>query len=116
MSDEQEIARRLAELRGRYLGDVAAKVALMEALLGQLQQAWDHEALAHMRLMAHRLAGSGATFGYADVSERARALEQLLKPLLNGPAPDVAQLDAIEAALLTLRRLSDQLQGSDAQA
>ena len=49
----------------------------------------------------HSLAGSGGTFGYIELGNRARALEQRVKPQLREGSPD-------PAALLTdLREFSD---------
>jgi HPt (histidine-containing phosphotransfer) domain-containing protein len=84
--------------------------------LHEIEEAWRHvresawgaeEAKVFYRL-AHSLAGAGGTFGFAAVTDAARALERRLKAVLHQgqepqeppvPPMDAAEVDALLAAL-----------------
>jgi chemotaxis protein histidine kinase CheA len=66
----------------------------------------DEEALSTLFHQVHSLAGSGATFGYDELSASARALEPLLDPF--GPAKgkplDGERREDVARGLLEIRR------------
>jgi chemotaxis protein histidine kinase CheA len=66
------------------------------------EAAWSEEPVKTFHRLAHSLAGAGTTFGFAAVTEAARALEVRLKAVLRGvePHPDDA---AVENLLEELR-------------
>ncbi|MBI3529870.1 MAG: diguanylate cyclase [Betaproteobacteria bacterium] len=72
MSSGEEIAEQLRLLREGYARELPAKLALLEQTFRNRR---DEGALRKLRHLAHGLAGSGATFGYPELSEAARRLE-----------------------------------------
>ena len=95
------ILAQLQVLRERYAAELPDKLLHLRTGLDQLRVNWDNEQLQTLHRQAHSLTGSGATFGYNDISDAARKLEQLLKTLLDSAAkPESIQLKKI-ATLLT---------------
>ncbi len=79
--------------------------------LREVEEAWEQaratgwqeaEARTFHRL-AHSLTGAGATFGFPEVTEAARLLEQRLKPAAQGTAPPPDD-EAVAELLDGLRR------------
>lgn len=102
---QDKILEQLKALRERYDTELPSKIAQIRAGLDALRSQWDLGALRTLHRHAHSLTGSGATFGYAEVSQAARKLEQAFKSHID-IAPDSAppwdnwevQLQALEAA------------------
>lgn len=63
------------QLKQKYLVSLREKAKLIEALFWQYLDG-DRKALETLRLHAHSLKGSGATFGFPDISDAGRELEQ----------------------------------------
>lgn len=71
-----DLESRLAEIKRSYVAELPAKAVALEAVWRRVEaQAWQPEAVEELQRMAHNLAGSGATFGFAALSRSARALE-----------------------------------------
>lgn len=87
MNANEDLAEQLRRLRESYASALPAKLALVEQAFRSHQ---DKDALRTLRHLAHGLAGSGATFGYPELSEAARRLEIM-----------------VDAALEAARRLSE---------
>jgi len=110
----QEQLRILSEGYARKLPDKLSQIsALWRAVLegddsrAQESSSLPPDALSNLHRMVHSLAGSGATFGFAEVSQHARRAEIVLKPLaLGAMAPDAAQIRDIEAALRDLEQVA----------
>lgn len=88
---QDKILEQLAALRTRYGAELPAKIAHIRAGFDALRSLWDAEGLRTLHRQAHSLTGSGATFGYAAVSQAARKLEQSLKTCIdsgNQAAPE----------------------------
>jgi HPt (histidine-containing phosphotransfer) domain-containing protein len=71
----------------------------------EVRSRWRSGELGELRRALHSLAGSGKTFGFAGVSEAARAGETLLDPHCEGgttPAP--AERERLEVLLDELER------------
>jgi len=96
------LARQLAELRGEYLAEADKRVAELRALRNRLALA-PADALSGLRQAFHRLAGSGGSYGFPDVSARSRDGEQLAQRLLDGGAAvgqdDLAPFDQCIASV-----------------
>lgn len=87
----RSVADRQREIREQYL------LLLPERLAALAQSAGDAgEMLRH----AHGLIGSASTFGYPELADAARHLEQVLRVLLAGTPGAVMQLDPALAAVL----------------
>ncbi len=102
MSDP--LAEALRGLKREYLRESVARVAELEDLLAQVAQGGD-DALDRMRRALHRLAGSGGSYGFADVSRHSRTGEAIARRLMEGgvapQASDVAALTEVVSAVRT---------------
>ena len=99
---------QLRVLRDGYAAKLPDKLAGIEAnwhlVRDTIPDDWPTDALAALHRSVHSLVGSGATFGFPDLSFHARRAEAEIKPLLDmGAAPDEAQIQLISAALVNLR-------------
>ncbi len=101
-----DIQAKLALLRASYVAQLPQK-------LEQITQSWQllqsrpdgHETLVVLHRIAHSLTGSGATFGFDDISAAARLLERQLKELLEaGPASMPKILGPVGNAMQLLQR------------
>ncbi len=76
MSLPPDFAERMAILRSSYLTQLEPRIAALELFIKQCARGVPtQEELEAIRMHAHSLAGSGSTYGFADISTRARALE-----------------------------------------
>ena len=107
MSDDNDFSRKFAALREHYAQQLPAKLNELESSYARLaEHPADTEALDTLHRQAHSLTGSGASFGYIQLSQTARTLENALKKSLTTAAP------ITPAALREVRRLLDQVQDS----
>lgn len=96
----EEYRQQIANLRRKFRERLSADLAGLDRWMGTASPVKSPDALRDLREMAHRLAGSGATFGFADISRTARALECRLDELLagnrslGGDDPELASLIA----------------------
>lgn len=105
MKDSADVAAQLAALYEQYakqLGDtldnLAGRVSGQGADIAPL-------ALAELHASLHKLAGSGGTFGFPELSRQARVLEVIVKAWLDdGRAPEPAQWEAWKTDLSALRQ------------
>lgn len=103
--NDDELKDALAKLRADYAAQLPGTVAQMEQLWQGLAAAEIPPAkLTELARMAHSMAGSGATFGFPNVSRTARELEMFLDPFAGGeqlPAP--AAQERVAQLLAALR-------------
>lgn len=105
MTDSAGFAAQLAALREQYaqrledtLDDLVSSVSGQEADITPIT-------LAELHVGLHKLAGSGGTFGFPELSHQARVLEMAVKAWLDGGnAPELAQWEAWKTGLSTLRQ------------
>lgn len=100
---EEKIAAarsRMAELAEKFLERTAGEIATMRADLVKLESD-DGQALAEIRHLAHRMAGTGATLGFESLSDRAQRIEQLAESCVAGRCDEITRLK-IGAAVETL--------------
>lgn len=64
-----DFAAQLAALKATFQGELQGKLAELRAAIGDREKA---------RRLAHKLAGSSGSYGYAALSEALRALEAAL--------------------------------------
>jgi DNA-binding response OmpR family regulator len=69
-----EIETKMRLLRLRYLEQLEERRIELEAFEAAAQ--WNGNERATLRMMAHKLAGSGKTYGFSAISETAKALEE----------------------------------------
>lgn len=67
-------------LRAEYLADAPERVRELSGALGRLR-AHDHSALGDLQLYFHRLAGSGGSYGFPEITSRSRAAEHAVAAL-----------------------------------
>lgn len=96
----------LEEQRADYRHSLPGRLAQIETLWRQvLNDETPAAALANLERCAHSLAGSGATFGFADIGAAARVLELAVNPLVGAaPALPPAARAEVERAIELLQR------------
>ena len=100
MIDRSELEAKLAVIKCAYVAELPARAASLRAAWDRVQtEDWAQEPLQELHRLAHSLAGSGATFGFVEVSAHARALEIPLKALLQDASADRSALPDRLAAL-----------------
>jgi HPt (histidine-containing phosphotransfer) domain-containing protein len=86
MSNEEEIQRKMAAIGVRYLARTATEIGdlqKMVARLGAADTATPKETVLsktvfrEIEVLAHRIRGSGAVFGFAGLSDAASSIEML---------------------------------------
>lgn len=98
---------RLQELRNRYTESLPGKIAEINNQRKLLDEKWDWDAVTLLHQMTHSLAGSGGSFGYAQLGTQARKIEVELKTIINTksiPEPDqwinlAAEINNLQAAI-----------------
>ncbi len=120
LTDKGETGRHLLEtlqrLRADYTATLGSKIDEVEAAAAQLSGApclgKVGKALTDIRSHAHKLAGSGATFGYAAMGETARNLEHAADRVLEeGEGLSERSRDELLGLMSALRAAAER--GSD---
>jgi len=110
------LAQQLQQLRREYLRDSSLRVDELRQLRARLPRDAG-AALADMRQAFHRLAGSGGSYGFPDVSTRSREGERLIMRLESlgaalGPA-DLAAIDQSVASVADAFAVAKKAMGTD---
>lgn len=102
----RDLQEKMRALRAAYAAQLPEKIQQVEAAWAKLSpEAWDGETLQTLHRLVHSLTGSGATFGFPELSTAARSLEGYLKELVSQSAPaSGAQRTSIERQLVDLRQ------------
>lgn len=96
---DDPLAQQLRQLRREYLRDSSARVDELHLLRARLDQEGP-AALPDIRQAFHRLAGSGGSYGFPEVSSRSRDGEHLVVRLQAlGTSPSAADLALLDAAI-----------------
>jgi len=116
VNEEPDMAQKLALLRAQYAQNFGARVDELEAHRQDLnadEAAVRGDALKQIRNAAHKLAGSGATFGFPEVTSCARELEQVcVLAIENGAKDDPGLASRLGALCGRLREAAtDQEEG-----
>ena len=99
-----DIQAQLDQLRQEFLQGLPPKIAQLEQVLRRWQDSGEEGALRQSLGQAHKLAGAGSTFGFPEVSQTARDMENALSQLLATKQPvDEAAHAATDHALAALR-------------
>jgi chemotaxis protein histidine kinase CheA len=117
--DKERFAREMAELTARYARDVRERLDALEALWRRMMDQADPSLLPEVHRRAHKLAGTGATFGFPGVGQAARALERGLQPFIQGDAarlPSGAEARELEGLLHGLRQALEASLPEDGRA
>jgi diguanylate cyclase (GGDEF)-like protein len=86
--EAESFSQVFERLRAQYEQLLPGKLDALEAAFAALQATpGDHELLRDFHRQAHSLTGSGASYGFAELSRTARTLELALKRALDSSAP-----------------------------
>ena len=98
--DSLEVALRA--LRAEYLFEAPERVRELSAALGRLR-ARDTSALEDLERYFHRLAGSGGSYGFPEITERSRTAEHAIARLAAEARPLRREdFDVLEAHVLSV--------------
>lgn len=82
-----ELQEKMRVLRVAYAAQLPEKIRQIEEACAGYQSRLDEETLHAIHRMVHSLTGSGATFGFAELSQVARVLEEYLKNITSQKSP-----------------------------
>jgi len=103
MSDKEQLKAKLQGLSTDYAKRLPGNIDNIHKAWEPLSNgSWNREAAYELRLKCHSLSGTGATFGYPEVSELTRNIEQLLTAIAEEAEPDSAVMDSINKLVLSL--------------
>jgi len=104
-SPAEALQAKLRLLGEEYVAQLPEKIRQIELAWDGFMQSQDSEELQALHRMAHGLAGSGATFGFAEFGGAARSLEQKLVELENqGSIASKEQCAAISSQIHALHQ------------
>ena len=99
----EELEQRLAQLSVGFRDELPQRLDDISTAWCALQESgWNDENAETLERLAHSLAGAGATFGLASISEAAKSLERAVEALRAGEAPSDDELAPIAGLLSTL--------------
>jgi chemotaxis protein histidine kinase CheA len=97
---------QLDQLRQAYVGGLSTRIAQLTSLWNTLSpEAWDTGAIETMVQSIHKLAGSGATFGFTSLSNTAHTIERYLRDIQERNAPPTPEEYAQISALVDVIRM-----------
>lgn len=112
---EDRLVEALIRLRLEYLADSTQRIAELRALHERARNG-DAAALDDLRRALHKLAGSGGSYGFPDVSEKGREGERLAQRLLDaGGAADPTGLEELRSLITSLAEAFEAARRSDVQ-
>ncbi len=92
---DENFNRAMKALRAEYLAAAPQRIGELWSALERVQNG-ESEGLPELRILVHRLAGSGGGYGFAEVSAAARAADTFCRSLIDAAADpgarDVAAL------------------------
>jgi HPt (histidine-containing phosphotransfer) domain-containing protein len=90
MSKEDDLQTKLADIAVRYLERTRAEVEQLRALVANVASG-DKPVLRDIEVLVHRIRGSGAVFGFTEISSAAEALENIAVEQIRSPRVDFAR-------------------------
>lgn len=102
-SANDPLAEALRQLRLEYLKDAPLRVSELWALLERVERG-ENRALDELRKALHKLAGSGGSYGFPDISDTSRAGEQEVQRLLASGTVCTSDVDALRALIQEVER------------
>lgn len=81
MSDNTSASAKLQALRKDYSARLPEKGRSILTMWQSLEQNWSESGVAELQRMCHSLAGSGSTYGYSEITRKARDAENKLSAL-----------------------------------
>ena len=106
MTDAADFAAQLSALREHYAKQIEGTLEKLASRVSGREAGRVHrEMLVELHADLHKLAGSGGTFGFSELSRQARLLEATAKAWLDGSiVPELVPWEAWKTDLLRLRR------------
>ena len=91
------LRHQLTALVDDYIRQLPQRIVEIEEGFARIGESpGDIETYLHLRLLLHKLAGSGATFGFAEISSSAKSIENQLTAIIDSGLLDA---DAVESEL-----------------
>lgn len=108
--DSAAIVRQLEEMREGYRAHLPVRLDEIVTLWGRLEAgAWDTTLAGELLQGIHRLAGSGATFGFEELGRIAGQADQALKPWVEaGQRPDATSWAGLARLLADLQQVAQR--------
>jgi len=103
MSDDDQLQKQMADIGVRFLKRTIGEVSQLRAYLDSARTG-SLDSLKQLERLAHKIYGSGAMFGFDELSERASQIERLASTGRN----DSTSLDRIEDSLRALEGQVDK--------
>lgn len=95
-----DIQSKFNNIRLSYVENLKVKRAQINLLWESLQKGWQNESASELHLILHGLAGGAETFGFSDVSKKARSAVNLFREIEENSQLRVPQkMVAIETAI-----------------
>jgi CheY-like chemotaxis protein len=112
-SEEARLREQFTQLREKFLQRTSGELPLLQALLERLHHG-DSTVLEQLEKSVHKIHGGGATFGFAAVSESARAFEHLVEELMEGGTSVATALGPLALGRLTQcsQRLAHEIEAA----
>ena len=114
----KDYSERLEELNRAYVNGLGAKIEEVEAAARAARATGDDplsgqglEALDALKQLVHKLAGSGGTFGFAEISDAAEKAETACEAMLE--TPSMNRWRSIEGHLEELRNAVEDVRAGD---
>lgn len=98
MDDRERLTQQMSEIGTRYLRRTVGEMDRLQELCAALPQG-GAEALKEIEHLAHKMHGTGAMFGFDQVSEAAGELEQFAVPRSTYDGDYLRQLSVLIARL-----------------
>ncbi len=93
VSMDGDVEARMAELRERYVASLEGHIGRLDDWRVRLAvEGLPAPARTELKGVAHRLAGTGKTYGFAEISESARRIDDRLSEDLHMPAAELSVL------------------------
>ncbi len=108
MSKLDAFKEQMDALHRAYVQQLPHKVQQIEELWRAVSAGTpDNDTLQLLYHLVHKLSGSGPTFGFTSISERAGCLEEAIKRLMaNGVAPSPEEKQRVDQAVASLRLIA----------
>ncbi|MER0170450.1 MAG: diguanylate cyclase [Nitrosomonas sp.] len=114
--EHKEFQERMRLVLAAFAQELPHRISEIESLWQKLRSEWDSKALQEMHRSVHHLVSNGKTFGYPELSTEARALEKILKSLLQVATPvDDSQSSRILQQIDALKRISVEQESKQTQ-
>lgn len=98
-AENSDVSAQMAELRTRYVASLDGHVSRLEDWRVKLERTdLSVEERVELKGVAHRLAGTGKTYGFAEISEVARMIDDRLSAAPDTPASDLSALTGLLVA------------------